>query len=460
MEITKDLVNFCIELKFNKLPEEVIDKAKYLALDYIGIAARGSLQYSSKVMYRVIKAISSTSEGGVIIGTNMRAPYQYAALANGTSAHALELDDVNNEASLHPGNVTFPAAFAACEMVGADGKRFIEGVAVGYEVTVRLGKALGPSAHYAQGFHPTATCGVFGAAAAVAKILGFNKEQTLNAMGISGSLAAGSLEFLTEGAWTKRMHPGWSTHSGIIAALLGKNGFKGPSKILEGKYGFLHAYSPSSDGSKVLEGIGNSYQILRTSIKPHACCRYKQGPIDGVLKIMKENQLKAEEIESVKLGILKTGFPVVAEPEALKYNPRSVVDSQFSMPFGAAVAMLYGKASLDEYTQENVNSSKVKEVMAKISCVQDPELDKVYPKQWPATVEIKTKKDETFFTRIEYPKGDPENALTWDEIIDKFRGLVSTVYTKDQAEQIIQQIRRIDEEKNLGQCTPMFLSDH
>ena len=121
------------------------------------------------------------------------------------------------------------------------------------------------------------------------------------------------------------------------------------------RYGFLHSYSPSSDASKILEGFGEPYQILRTSIKPHACCRYKQGPIDGILKIMQENRLKAEEIENVTLGILKTGFTVVATPEELKQNPRSVIDAQFSMPFGAAVAILYGKASLEQYTQEKTS---------------------------------------------------------------------------------------------------------
>lgn len=459
MEITRELVKFCAELRFDSFPQEVVDRVKYLALDFTGVAARGSLVDSTKVMYQSIKEMSSTSEGGVIIGTGMRAPYPYAALANGTSAHSLELDDVNNEASLHPGNAVFPAAFAACEMVGADGKKFMEGVVVGYEVMVRLGKALGPTAHYAQGFHPTATCGVFGAAVAVSKIMALNEDQMLNAVGVAGSQAAGSMEFLAQGAWTKRMHPGWAAFSGIIAAQLGKNGFKGPSTILEGKYGFLHAYSPSADSSKVLEGIGDSYQISRTSIKPHACCRYKQGPIDGILQIMKLNNLRADEVEQVTLGILKTGFPNVVKPEELKYNPRSIVDAQFSMPFGAAVAILYGKASLEEYTQEKLNSPQIKEMMKRIYCVENPELDKVYPKQWPASAQIKTKDGRTFSLWIDYPKGDPENALTWDELIAKFRGLISPIYTKERGEKLIDQIRKLDEQRNLKQWASVLLKD-
>ena len=459
MKITREFVKFCAELRFSKFPQEVIDRVKYLTLDFIGVAARGSLEDSTKVMYRFVEEISTKTKGGVIIGTKRYAPYQYSALANGTSAHALELEDVNNEALLHPGCVIFPAAFAACEMVGADSKKFIEGVVVGYEVMVRLGIALGPSSHYAQGFHPTATCGVFGATVAASKILGLDEGQMLNAIGISGSQAAGSLEFLTDGAWTKRMHPGWAAHSGLISAMLGKKGFKGPSSILEGKYGFLHAYSSSSNVNKILEGIGESYKILRTSIKPHACCRYNQGPIDGILKIMKQEHLKADEVERLTVGVLKAGFPIVVTPEKLKYNPLSVVDAQFSMPFGAAVAILYGRASLEEYTQEKVESPQVKEMMDKITCIENPELDKVYPKQWPASVQIRTKDGRTFSTWIDSPKGDPENPLSWDELIEKFHELTPSIYSKGRVEKLIDQTKKIERQRNLKQWTPVLLKD-
>jgi len=148
MATTRTLVDFCHSVQYGDLPPEVIDRTKYLTLDFLGVASRGSMAESTKAMYGLVEDLGLDPKGGVIIGTGMRASYQYAALANGTSAHSLELDDVNNEASLHPGVAVFPAAFAACEMVGADGKKLIEGAVVGYEVMVRLGKALRPSAHY------------------------------------------------------------------------------------------------------------------------------------------------------------------------------------------------------------------------------------------------------------------------------------------------------------------------
>jgi len=406
-------------------------------------------------MYSFVKDMGLSPDGGVIIGTDMRAPYQYAALANGTSSHSLELDDVSNEASAHPGVVVFPAALAAGELVGCDGKRFIEAVVLGYEVMVRLGKALNPAHHYARGFHPTGTCGVFGAVVAASRILNLDAEEMLNALGIVGSQAAGSMEFLADGAWTKRLHPGWAAHSGIIAALLAKRGFSGPSTIVEGRFGFLHSYSDGSDLSKVLTGLGDSFEIMRTSIKPHACCRYKQGPIDGILKIMRENNLKAGEIEKVILGILKAGFPIIVEPRELKYNPKTVVDAQFSMPFGAAVAILYGKASLEEYTRENLNSGEIKEMMARVSCVEDPELDKVFPKQWPASAEVVTKDGRRFSTKIDYPKGDPENPLSWEELIGKFDELSSQVFSKDRRAEIISRVRSVEAEEAISNLTSL-----
>jgi 2-methylcitrate dehydratase PrpD len=267
------------------------------------------------------------------------------------------------------------------------------------------------------------------------------------------------MEFLSDGAFTKRLHPGWAAHSGIIAALLARENFTGPGTIIEGRFGFLHAYSSGSKSGKVLQDWGDPWEVLHTSIKPHACCRYKQGPIDGILKIMHENHLDASQIEKVILGILQAGFAIVAEPEEQKSNPNSVVDAQFSMPFGAAAAILYGKATLDEYTMERINSTRVKELMDKISCVKDPELEKEFPKKWPASVTLLTKDGKTYSTRIDFPKGDPENPLTWDELIDKFRNLIAPVFFEARQNEIIERVRSLDKEEDLKAFSMLLLKD-
>ncbi|HEY56322.1 MAG TPA: MmgE/PrpD family protein [Dehalococcoidia bacterium] len=450
MGATKEIAGFCHKLGYQGLSPEVVDRVRYLALDFLGVAARGSLERSSRVVRSFITDVDNAAGGCVVIGSDLRASAHYAALANGAAAHSLELDDVSNESSSHPGVAIFPAALAAAELAGCDGRKLIEAVVVGYEVMIRLGKALNPASHYARGFHPTGTCGAFGAAAAAAKILGLSQGEIINALGIAGSQAAGSMEFLTDGSWVKRLHPGWAAQSGIIAALLARRGFTGPTTILEGGYGFLHAYSDSPDPGKLVAGLGDSFEVMRVSIKPHACCRYKQGPIDGILKIMREDNLGAQDVAEVKLGILKAGFPIVVEPREVKYSPRTVVDAQFSMPFGAALAILYGRASLDEYTEANLRSPEVGEMMNRISCISDAGLDNVYPRKWPASVEIVTKDGKKFSTRVDYPRGDPENPLSWEEVIQKFEGLAAPVFSGEDRAEIISRVRSLETEPDLA----------
>jgi len=455
--ITQDLVKYCSELEYRQLPDEVVDRAKYFFLDFIGVACRGSKEDSSQSMYRFIQEMGSGNRGGVLIGTKKRAPFVYSALANGTAGHAIEMDDVNNESSLHPGVVVFPTALATSEMAGASGKDFIEAVVLGYEVMIRLGKAIGPENSYQRGFHPTGTCGTFGASVTASKLMGLKKDGMVSTMGIAGSQASGSMEYLAQGTWAKRFHPGWAALSGMIAALLAKKGFKGPTSIIEGRDGFLHAYSNGADPSKVLEGIGSGFEILRTSVKPHACCRYMQPPIDGVLKIVKENDLLHDQVEKIRVGILKAGAHLIAEPAEKKYSPQSVVDAQFSMPFGAAVAILYRKAGLGEFHLSKIRSEEVKRMMRQVECVIDPELDETFPKQWCATAEVFTKDGKRYFIKVEYCKGDPENPLSWGELIEKFHDLSNRFWIKERRVKIVEQVRNFEKIRDIQKWSSLLL---
>src|SRR5262249_58528669 len=189
--------------------------------------------------------------------------------------------------------------------------------------------AVGPEAHYRRGFHPTGTCGTFGAAAAVARLWGLEARPLARALGIAGSQAAGSMEFLADGAWTKRFHPGWAAHAGLHAAALAQGGFTGPATILDGRFGTVTGYS---DAPRVdaLRAPG-SPEILRTSVKPHACCRYMQGPIDALLELRAGHAIDPETVTRIEVGMLAAGWDIVCEPAARKRRPTSVVDAQFSL---------------------------------------------------------------------------------------------------------------------------------
>jgi 2-methylcitrate dehydratase PrpD len=459
MGITAELVDFCQGLKYEELPPDIVDKVKYYALDFIGVAARGSLEEAGKAVFAMVSDLYPQPGSSVVIGTNIKTAAPFAALANGTSSHCVDMEDISNRASVHPGVVIFPAALAAGELAHCDGKRFIEAVVAGYEVICKLGIMQNPPDLYNKGFYPTGVCGAFGAAVTVSKILGLNKEQMLDALGIAGSQSSGLMEFSSSGGWSLRLNSGWPAHSGVMAALLAAKGFKGPSEIIEGKYGFLRSYSSKFDIENSFLKPGVPFEILEISVKPCAGARYENGPIEGIIKIMKENHLKPDQVKRVVIGMLKSGWNIVYAPEEKKRNPQKISEASSSMPFGAAIAILYGKVTPDQYTQANLESTVVKNLIDRVTCVQDPELDKLYPKQWPATVEIETQDGRKFSIRIDYPKGDHKNPLTWEEIINKYNDLSSSVFAKDKRDEILRRVRNLEKERDTQDFCSLFLTE-
>ena len=450
--LTRHLAEFCTRLKYDTLPTEVVDRAKYFFLDYLGVAVRGSLSDSSQPLYRLANSLAAAGRG-TVLGRPEKVDFPYAALANGTSAHSLELDDTHQAGSIHLGVSVFSAALAVAEQVGASGKDFLTASVVGFEVAARLAMALKPTQHYGRGFHPTATCGTFGAAVSAARLLSLSEAQLLSAFGIAGSQTAGSMEFLAEGAWTKRFHPGWAAFSGIHAALLAKEGFIGPSTILEGRDGFLKAYGVQPDPRQISEELGQTFQILYTAVKPHACCRYTQAPIDAVLNIVQEHDVKPEHVEQVTIGMLETGIPVICEPVARKYRPTNVVEAQFSLPFGVAVALLKRRAGLDEFSEAMLEDAALVALMSKVGYERDPELEKHYPQEWPAWARVSLTNGQEVCAQVRFPKGDPENPLSWDELGVKYADLVSAVWPDARAAWVCEAVRELEDEADLRNLT-------
>jgi 2-methylcitrate dehydratase PrpD len=182
-----------------------------------------------------------------------------------------------------------------------------------------------------------------------------------------------------------------------------------------------------------------------------------QPPIDGVLEIVKENDLQPDQVEKVRLGLLRAGVPLIADPIEKKYRPESIVDAQFSMPFGAAVAVLYRKAGLGEFHLSKIRSEDVRRMMRRVECFVDPELDKTFPKQWCATAEIFTKNGKRYFTKVEYCKGDPENPLSWEEMIEKFSDLSRRFWTRDRLTKIVEQVRSLEEIRDFRKWSSLLL---
>jgi len=444
--LTAELARFCATLRSEDLPAAVRERVRYLLLDHLAVTLRGSLLPSSLTTYSMLQNMAIGSSNSVtIFGRRERAEASWAALANGVAAHGLEMDDVENRSSLHPGVVVFPAALALAEQLGSSPADFYAAVVAGYEVTLRVGAALNPASAYERGFHPTAICGALGAAVTGARLLKLSPEQTNMALGIAGSMAAGSMAYLHDGAWTKRLHPGWASHSGITAARLAAAGFIAPAAILESPYGFLHAYSSTSDVEKLIRKADDDFALMSVSIKPYACCRYMHGPIDCLLEIRQKYQPDPTHIAHIRCGVLTGGRGLIADPIEQKRQASNVVDAQFSMPFGAAIALLTGQAGLSMFTEERIHNADVRALMQKVECYASPDLDQYYPEEWRASAIVEMDDGQVLQASARYPLGDPLNPLSWEQLDARFHELVAPVIEdKGKREELIERVKGLD----------------
>lgn len=452
---TRKLAEHCTCIRFEDLSSEVVQYTEFLMLDFLGLAPKGLFLESTQQIHSLIRKMGGKGNG-TIIGTTLRTLPQYAALANATASHSLSLDDIYTPASIHPGSAIFAASLAVAEWVSADGRRLIEGVVAGYETTLRVADAVGSKEHYALGWHPTATCGTFGATVAASRILGLDADKTTSALGIAGSMASGSMEFLEDGSWTKRIHPGLAAQRGIQAALLANEGFKGPGAILEGKWGFLRGTSRNPDPFRLTERFEGRLRILDTGIKLHACCRYNQSAIDGALNLRKKHGLGPNDIDKIRIEIFGAAFPLVVDPWEEKMDPKTDVQAQFSLPYTVAVAIVKGRVSFEEFLPESLSDRSIRAAMAKVEVIHDPELDPEFPRSWPARVKVRTTGGKQLEKQVDFPRGDVNNPLNWDELVIRFKEHSKEVFDPTLQERIVESLQRIHAVKDMKKFTVLL----
>jgi 2-methylcitrate dehydratase PrpD len=421
-DITRTVADFVADLTYGDLPQEVVERTKLLIFDITGvmIRARHDAESTPSLISAVERLGLASGDCSVPGDARAYAP-SAAALINGTLAHSLDFDDTHAAGSLHSSAPIVPAAMAAAEMVNASGKDLIAACVAGYEVQIRLALALNPKEHYDRGFHPTATCGIFGAAAAVSKLLGLDGTGIESAFGIALSQAAGSMQFLADGAWTKRSHVGQAASNGLICAVMAAEGFKGPNDAFDGNWGFLTSYAPNPDASKVTDQLGRHWETLGLAVKPYPSCRYSHAAMDGLIALKQQHGIDVDDVEAIEIGLSETGRKIIGEPLAAKINPEGVVDGQFSMPFCAAVALREGGMAWDDYAT-HLDDATTRSLCQKVKTVPDEQAEAAYPNNMSGTVRIKTKTD-TFETFVEVPKGEPENFMSGGELRAKFDGL-------------------------------------
>ncbi|MBV8616522.1 MAG: MmgE/PrpD family protein, partial [Acetobacteraceae bacterium] len=281
---SQSFARFCAGLDYEALPPVAIERVKHFFIDYIGIALRASTLDSSQPVRR-LAAARPIPGGATLLGRPDLVNAHWAAFANGMAAHSMELDDTYLPGSIHNESFVFSPSLALAEERGVSGKRFIVAIVAGFEVACRVAAALQPAATNARGFHPTGTTGALGAAAAAGTLLGLKAEQISVAIGVACSQAGGLLEFVTDGSWTKRFHGGWAAHAGIVAAELAQHGMTAPRTAIEGKFGYLHAYSGAALPERLATGEGQNLAIVQTALKYYPCNYYIQAVNDAVLEL-------------------------------------------------------------------------------------------------------------------------------------------------------------------------------
>ena len=441
--VTEKMAEFCEKIKFEILPEEVVKRAKLLILDTVDIIIRARHDAeSTKSLISAVNKLDLNNGNCQVFSDKSKYVPSAAALINGTLAHSLDFDDTHAEASLHSSAPILAAAFAAAQMKNCSGQELITACVLGYEIQIRLGLAGGSSAHYKRGFHPTATCGIFGAAAAAGYIVGLSKEQFISAFGIALSQSSGSMQFLNDGSWTKRSHVGQAAQNGLNAAILAGEGFKGPKEAFEGKWGYLNSFVSGGDLSKALEGLGEKFETLNLGVKPYPSCRYSHAAIDGLLELKKEINFDVNDLEDVDVGLSETALNIIGYPIEEKQNPENVVDGQFSMPFCAALVLRNGSFTWDDY-KSNLKNDDVLDLCKKVNVSPNKQAEECCPKYMSANVKIKVS-GKVYEKFVKIPKGDPENFMTDQEFEDKFDGLTNPYLSEGKSDELKKFMLRID----------------
>jgi 2-methylcitrate dehydratase PrpD len=428
----------------------VVAKAKLVFLDTLGVALASSTMDFGAMVRKVAVKLGGENDS-VVIGLPQRVAAANAVIANGTLAHGLDYDDTLEEAIVHTGACAWMTAMAVGEEAHASGKAVLEAAIGGTEVLCKIG-LVAPGKFHARGFHPTAICSTFGAAAAAGMLYGLNLSQWIDALGLCGSQSSGIIEYLADGTWTKRMHPGWSAHGGIIACLLAREGFRGPAKVFEGSHGFFSAFGGKSDFrfEKLLE-LGRQWEIPKLAFKSYPCGSISHPYMDCALRIKQQFSPPPDDIAEVICRTAEGPVHRLWEPLADKQRPVSAYGAKFSLPYSVAVMLVHGRAGLEQFTDEAIGDPAVLSLAAKVRYVLDPTID--YPRHFAGHVKVTMVDGRVFEENQPHPRGGLEDPLPPAEIEEKFRANAGLALPASQVDDIVVTVDRLEEISSISLLT-------
>jgi 2-methylcitrate dehydratase PrpD len=431
--LSRRLAEFAHELVFDALPDDVVEHIKLLVLDAAGLCLAARDEDFIQPVLDVVEEMGGPHESRPL-GMARAMPAPSAALVGGTLIHGLDFDDSHVGSTIHTTSSVVPVALALAELQRRPGQDLLMAIAVGLEINARIGLGAGDGFHR-RGFHPTGVCGCLAASVTAGRLLGLEASGIAQAMGISGSMAGGLREaYLGGDTWTKRLHPGWAGHAGIIAARLAARGFSGPEHVLDGRFGLYNAMLGSGnwDASPVVRGLGETWEIRRIGFKPYPCGVVIHPFLDALDALMVEHHLSGAEIASMHCRVAPGALETVCEPVSEKLRPASEYQAKFSLQFCLAALALQGTLDIDTFRPETARDASILDLAARVSCEPDP--SQPYPRRHAAELKVTTHDGRSFSRSEAANRGGPEIPMRSDEVRHKFRANAARSLPPDQVQ--------------------------
>jgi 2-methylcitrate dehydratase PrpD len=446
--LTAYVAEFIASTNYSDIPTEVMHLGKKSILDGLGLALAGSVAKSGDLVRRHLQGLGCAGGTASVIGTGLRVPARFAAFANGTAIHADDYDDTQLAVAkdrvygllTHPTAPVLPAVLAVGERDGRSGRDMLTAYHVGVEVECKIAEAIHPR-HYQHGFHSTATCGTFGAAAGLAKLCGLSPTVACVALGIAGSQSAGLRENF--GTMMKPFHAGRAAESGVLAAEFATLGFTATPHILEAPRGFFRAAGGGYDEGAIRGKLGTPWTFMDpgVSIKPHPSGSLTHPGMTLMLSLIKQHDIRPNQVERVKVGTNQN------MPNALiHHRPTTELQAKFSMEFCMAILLLERRAGLPEFTDEIVNRPDVQAMIQKVDFGVHPEAEAAGYDKMTTIIEITLANGQRISGRADFGKGSPANPMSYEEVAGKFRECAAfSRWPPDKAERVIDMVRRLED---------------
>ena len=450
MRATSVLAEFIVKSRWEDCPEAAVDAARRAILDCLGVMLAGSLEPAARILQQVAQA-----EGGAplatIVGTRRRTGTVWAALANGTAAHALDFDDTNFAMMGHPSAPVLSAALAAGELALADGRALVHAFLLGFEVETSLAGVINPP-HYEKGFHATGTIGTMGAAAAAARLLGLDAAQTRTALAIAASQASGLKENF--GTMTKPFHAGHAARSGVVSALLAREGFTASEQAIEGPQGYLAVLGAGKREESALEGLGEPWKILTTgvAVKPYPSCACTHSIIDGALELRRTHHIEPDDVAEVTVGVNQ-----VVPRILIHSNPRSGLEAKFSGEFSAAAALCEGKVGIGTFQDDKTQDAVIRGLMKRVRLVVDPEIPGDLERHVWTRVSVRLRDGRELSIGPRPVPGHPTHPLSMDQLREKFSDCARLALPEDRVESVRQMVETLDACPDLRSLTAVLI---